>query len=374
MALRRFILAALIASGWSGGLWAREVPFYVSTCPYSSKAIGKGIYRGTLDVDTGALGPLVLAAEAPSPTFLAMAPDGRFLYAALNRAGGGFAAYRVDPQGGLELINRAPFDQAGSAVHLTVDATGRYLLAASWGGIVAAFRLGGDGSILTPAVSSYTFAGCGPARYQEAAHPHAIYADPSNQFVYACALGADSIGVFKFDARTGSLTPVLPFALMPAGSGPRHLAFGVGGKTVYVNGQMGRMVGVFSRDTATGALKLIQTLSTLPPGAEPPKDADTSEIMSHPSGHWLYVGNRTHDSLTVYRINAADGRLEWVENVPSGIKSPVNFAFDPTGRWLVVAGQTDTRIAVFGVDPATGRLTGPRTVPLDDSGPACVVF
>lgn len=349
------------------------IPFYIGTSPYAHSDVGNGIYLGTLDTDKGAFGPVSLVAKVPSPGFLALSPDGHFLYAALQRNEDGLAAFHIEANGSLQLVNQVPFPVAGGADHISVDQSGKFLLAASWARMAAVFRINANGGIEETACCTCVFSGSGPAKYQEAAHPHSIYTDPSDRFVYVCDLGSDVVASFRFDNKTGVMIPSLPFGRTPPGSGPRHLAFRPEGGTLYVNGQMGLNVNVFNYDAESGALKRIQTIPTLPPDANIPKDTDTSEIICHPTGRWLYVGNRRHDSITLFDIKE-NGRLEWRDNTTAGVKDPVSMAISATGRWTIVAGQNDTRLALLEIDQKTGRLSAPLHMLSVSPGPACVVF
>ena len=370
VSLKTLLVFFLVAAS-SIDLPAAKIPFYVGASPYNKT--GKGIYLDYLDPETGTLDAPRLVADTPSPSFLAISPDRHFLYTTISWGGEGLDAFAIQSDYSLKRLNHVSWPGVSGGLHLSVDATGRWLLVASWGGTVATFRIKGDGSLGEP-VSSAKFTGSGPAHYQDKAHPHSIYPDPSNRFAYVCDLGSDLVGVLKFDAETGALTPQLPYPRVAPGSGPRHLAFRPDGKFVYMNDQISHTVSVFSRDTTTGALTLVQTLTTIPPGTVPPKDANTSETLCDPSGRWIYVGNRGLNSIAVFAIQP-DGRLAWMEDEPALVKDPVNFAIDPTHRWMVVAGQADTHIAVLRYDPATGKLSPSGQAPTEIApGPCCVIF
>ncbi len=190
-------------------------------------------------------------------------------------------------------------------------------------------------------------------------------------FVYACNLGGDEIGIFALDPQTGALTPRLPFAQVPPGSGPRHLAFSADGKCVYADNEMGLTVTAFARDAATGALTALQTLSTRADGATP--DGDTAAaIVLHPSGKWLYVSTRGSDLLSVFRVGP-DGKLELADARPLGVKVPRALAVDPAGRWLLAAGQKDDAVAVLKIDPETG-LAAPTGEKAAVGAPVALLF
>ena len=346
--------------------------FYIGT--YTDAAGSQGIYGGTLDTEDGKLGPLKLAARVKNdPTFLAVSPDGRFLFAALSDA---VASFRIQPDGTLRGISRHP--SGPNTCHVSLDKTGHVLLAASYDGeSIATFPVT-DGGQIGRRSASASFQGSGPNHErQEGPHPHSIYADPENRFVYACDLGSDRIWIFRLADR-GQLIPANPpEAALPAGSGPRHLAFSADGRMVYVVNELGASTSVFSRDPSTGALTLITTAPNIDPGW--PTGTGSAEISMDRSGKWLYVSTRLEDFLTVFKINAAtDGApspapLARQQILPSPVKFPRSFALDPTGQWLIVAGQTDNRIAVVRIDLKSGRLTStPENANV--GSPVCVLF
>jgi 6-phosphogluconolactonase len=346
---------------------AEVIPFYIGTM--TDRTANKGIYRGSLDTDTGKLGPLSMAVAANNPNFLALSPDNQFLFAALTSTVG---SYKVRPDGTLSALNEQP-SGGGDPCHVSVDRTGRHVFVANYGGgNIAEFTVGLDGMIGNRAALQQ-FSGSGPNHNrQDKPYAHSVYVGPENTTVYSCDLGSDSIWIFRFDASSGSLAPATPpAAKVPPGSGPRHLAFHPGGKFVYVASEMGHNVTVFARDAGSGALTAVETVSTLPDGT-PDKGITTAEICCHPSGKWLYVSNRGIDTIAVFKI-ADDGKLSLVQSASSVAKFPRNFALDPTGHWVISAGQNDNRIAVLKIDQETGQLTA-----TDQSAavaaPVCVLF
>jgi 6-phosphogluconolactonase len=341
--------------------------FYLGTFTHAPGG-SQGIYVGTLDAETGKLGPLRLAAKETDPNFLALSPDHRLIFAALNEAVETFA---VQPDGTLRALNRQP-SGGGDTCHVSVDRTGREVFVASYGsGTVAAFPVGADGTI-GPREAFEVFTGSGPNELrQKGPHAHSIYADPENGFVYACDLGTDKIWIYRRDAQ-GGLTPADPaFARVPPGSGPRHLLFD--DRFVYVVSEMGVTTCVFQRDSSTGALKLLQTVANIPGGAK--TGTGSAEIALHLSGKWLYVSTRVQDVLTVFRVDrkADSGRLAFVQNIPSPVMFPRSFGLDPSGRWMIVAGQNGNQISVMKIDASSGRLT-PTGEFASVGSPVCVLF
>jgi 6-phosphogluconolactonase len=349
---------------------AADATFYIGT--YTKPGKSKGVYVSKLNTDTGKLGPVELAGEARSPSFVALSPGNKFLYASIEAGGGAVQAFAVKPDGKLTALNQQSTGGDGTC-HVWVDATGNNVLAANYGGgSIAGFRVKDDGS-LGERSAFVQFTGTGPNKgRQEKPHGHAIYTDAANKFVYSCDLGTDNVWIFRFDPAKGTLTPAdPPSGKVPPGGGPRHLAIHPNGKFAYANNEMGLSVTAFARDAETGALTALQTIPTLPVGT-PTEGVSTAEIFCHPSGKWLYVSNRGHDTIAIYAI-ATDGKLTHLGNAAAQVKVPRGFGIDPTGKWLIAGGQDDDRIAVLKIDPETGKLasTGESA---SVGAPVCIVF
>ncbi|MEP6915937.1 MAG: lactonase family protein [Acidobacteriota bacterium] len=325
----------------------------------------KGIYVSRLDPASGALTPPELAAETPSPSFLALRPGRDFLYAVneVNTFGGkpagsvtGFAFDRKT--GKLTQVNQESAGGPGPA-HLVVDKTGGNVLVANYGGgSITVLPIAADGS-LKPASAfvQHTGSGTNPQRQKEP-HAHAVQLDPDNRVAYVADLGLDKVLIYRFDAAKGTLTPNdPPFASVAPGAGARHVAIGAGGRFAYVINEINCTVTAFTRDAKSGGLTELQTLSTLPAGETVQRGFSTAEIAVHPSGKFLYGSNRGHDSLVVYTIDERTGRLTYVENQPTQGKTPRGFGIDPTGRYLLALNQGSDSVIVFRIDAQTGRLT-----------------
>jgi 6-phosphogluconolactonase len=331
---------------------ANEIPFFIGTISAPEKT--PGILRAAFDSETGKLSAPTLAAETTSPTFLATSPDGHFLYAAIEQKPGSLAAWRIEPDGHLAPLNKKSADGLGTC-HVWVDGT--QVIASNYSsGNVIVFPRQPDGSLGEP-TASVAFSGSGPhPTRQQKPYAHGALRTPDGRFVYVCDLGTDQVWTFQFDAASGHLTPTAPpSGKVPAGGGPRHPALGIKGDVLYVNNEMGLTVSAFARNPDSGILRLLQTIPVLPEGTAI-KNSTTSGIIIHPSGRWLYVSTRGHNSLTVFEI-LTDGTLRPIQNIASPVKRPREFSLDPSGRWLVVGGQDDGAIATMKVDPATGTLT-----------------
>ncbi|MBI4325746.1 MAG: lactonase family protein [Chloroflexi bacterium] len=344
-------------------------------------AKSKGIYAYRLDAK-GVLTPLGLAAETMHPTFLAIHPNNRFLYAA-NETGdfkgtkaGAVSAFSIDSKTGkLTLLNQQSAGGSGPC-HLVVDRTGQSVLVANYGGgSVAALPVREDGR-LGEASAFIQHQGSSVNQQRQAGpHGHHITTDPANRFALACDLGLDKVLVYRFDPAQGSLLPNDPpaTALKP-GAGPRHLAFHPTGHFAYVINEMACTLTAFRYDAQRGELQELQTVSTLPEGESVKPNYSTAEVEVHPSGKFVYGSNRGHDSIVVFAIDAKTGRLTQVEHQSTRGKTPRNFGIDPTGTFLLAANQGTDNIVVFRIDPETGRLSPTGQVVEGVGAPVCVKF
>ena len=355
---------------------AETLTVYVGTYTGGTSA-SKGIYRLRFDLATGALSDAGAPAETVSPSFLALHPGGRFLYA-VNETGsgkeeGGVSAFAVDPKtGGLTFLNQQS-SRGGSPCHLSLDAKGRHVLVANYGGgSVAVLPVRGDGR-LEPASAFVQHQGqsADPGR-QKGPHAHWVDLDKANRFALVADLGLDQVLVYRYDPAKGGLTPNQPPAVQLAkGAGPRHVAFHPDGRHVYVINELQSTVTVLSYDAGAGALAELQTLSTVPAGFTDP--TFTAEIVIRPDGKFLYGSNRGHDSIAIFAVDPATGKLTPAGHQPTLGKKPRNFTIDPTGSYLLAANQESDNIAVFRIDRAGGGLTAvgqPFSVPR----PVCLLM
>ena len=333
--------------------------------------LSKGIYRFELDLATGKAGEPVLAAESKNPSFLAIHPGRRFLYAA-NEAGkpGAVSAFAIGADGTLAALNQQS-SEGQSPCHLVVDKAGKHVLVANYSsGTAAVLPIAEDGS-LRPASCTVRHEGKGPnARRQEGPHAHSINLDPANRFAFLADLGLDRVYIYRYDGAAGTLVPNDPPAGVTApGAGPRHLCLHPNGRNAYVINELLNTVTVFAYDAEKGALTEVQTVPTLPADFTGPNT--TAEVLLTPDGRFLYGSNRGHNSLAVFAVDAATGKLTAAGHVLSGGKTPRGFAIDPTGRWLLAAHQDSDSIVVFRIDPRTGKPE-PTGQTLAVGKPVCV--
>ncbi|HUY35145.1 MAG TPA: lactonase family protein [Pirellulales bacterium] len=351
---------------------------YIGT--YTDGGKSEGIYLLNLDHASGELTKVGATSGVDNPSFLAIHPSRKFLYAVCEvsevdgKKGGGVSALAIDPEsGGLTLLNRQSSMGSGPC-YLVVDKTGKNALVANYGGGSCCVLPIGDDGKLDEASSFMRHKGTSVDKVrQEAPHAHSINLDPANRFAFCADLGLDQVLVYHFDAVKGLLTPNdPPFASVAPGSGPRHFAFHPSGKFAYVINEMKLTVTAFAYDPRKGVLKELQTISTVPAGIKT-DGFSTAEVQVHPSGKFLYGSNRGHDSIAMFSIDQATGKLTSLGQQPTGGKTPRNFGIDPSGAYLLAENQDSGTIVVFHIDPKTGKLS-PAGHQIEVPMPVCAKF
>jgi 6-phosphogluconolactonase len=361
--------------------------FYVGTYTQDEgKATNsKGIYAYNYDAATAEITSLGLAAQTMNPSWLAIDPKGRFLYA-VNELGnfkgpnsGGVSAFAIGrdqnghPTGKLTFLNEVQ-SRGADPCYVSVDKTGKFVLVANYtGGSVAVFPVLPDGRLgEASAFVQHTGHGANPQR-QEGPHAHFIDLSPDNRFAFVDDLGLDELLAYKFDSAKGTLTPNdPPYTKLDPGAGPRHFALAANGKFAYVISEIQGTVTALAADTKTGSFRRLQTISTLPSDFK--GAIEDAEIEIHPSGKFLYASNRGDgNSIAVFAIDAGKGTLTNIAITPTGGKTPRNFAIDPTGKLLLAENEQSDNIVVFRIDQKTGRLA-PTGKVLNVASPVCIKF
>jgi len=347
-----------------------ERTMYVGTYTHGPS---KGIYAYRFQSSTGKATPIGLAGESSNPSFLAVHPSQRFLYAVNENNTGMVSAFAIDPStASLKLLNQVSSKGSGPC-HLSVDRTGKWLFVANYNnGSAAAYPINANGSL---GEASATFQHAGKsvnAERQSGPHAHMAAISPDNRFVWVPDLGLDELLSYRIDPAKGGMTPNdPPFAKVEPGFGPRHLVFRADSKFAYVIGEMAAAITVFSYDPAKGTMQQVQVISMLPEGYTGAKSG--AEIAIHPSSKFLYASNRGDNSIAIFKVDAAKGTLTAAGSVSTGGKTPRAFVIDPTGNYLLAANQDSSNIVVFKIDQQTGGLT-PTGDTIEVGLPVSMVF
>lgn len=379
------ILRSVVASVCALAVMAGAVTTVRSAAPGTLVYIGtytgdtsKGIYAFRFDAASGRLTPVGLVAETRSPSFLAVSPNRKFLYAVNEissfegERSGSVSGFTIDAQSGKLAALNSKSSKGDGPCHLAVDATGRFLAVANYGGgNFSLLPIGKDGR-LGDSIAILANGGRGPDKErQEGPHAHAVVFDARNRFLLGADLGLDRVFIYKFDPSSGAIGANDPSSVQLApGAGPRHVAFHPTLPLAFAINELSSTITSLSWDPATGRLAAAGSVSSLPAGYS--GENSTAEIAVHPGGRFLYGSNRGHDSIAVFSIGTT-GTLSLIEHEPTRGQTPRNFAIDPSGKWLIAANQKSNTLAVFSIDQDTGALT--PTGPLAQVGtPVCVLF
>jgi 6-phosphogluconolactonase len=370
LAIGGSILPSKLASAQVPAPGAASLLAYVGCFTTGGReAKGKGISLYRVDPD-GAWTLLQTLETVPNPQFIAFDRQQRFLYS-VHGDGSEVCAYSIEkPSGRLRFLNKQP-TAGNNSTHLTPDPSNRYIVIGNGPG-VAVFPINPDGS-LSPFTDMVPATGeIGPHRNQVSAgaHPHYVSFDPSGRFLVAPDRGVDRMQIYRLDGSSGKLAAA-GYAPTRPGAGPRHLAFHPEKPCAYVCDELDSTVTAYAWDSERGELKPFQVIPTLPDayiGKNSP-----AEIQAAPSGRFIYVSNRGHDSIVTFGVDPATGRLTPLGWEPTRGHTPRFFTLDPSGGSLYAANLQSHNIVAFRIDPATGKPT-PTGLVVETGSPSCIIF
>jgi len=311
-----------------------------------------------------------------SPGFMAWNADKNRIYSVANHKDSPVVvAYEVKANSKLREINRVAME-AGRGAHISVHSSGKILITAHYGtGNVSLFPINPDGSLQPAAQVIQHEGGSGVVeKKQSKPHPHWSGFSPDGKFAFIPDLGMDQIVIYAVDMEKPKLKPVGAAAGIPGG-GPRHMRFSVDGKFIYLLNELTLSVTTFSYEASDGST---EQLSTTPALSEKVKASEVfnsaSEILVHPSGKYVYSGNRGNDSVTVYKADSQTGELTVIEVEPVRGAWPRNINLDASGRWLLAAGADSNTISLFRIDPDTGELQFQRKSSINVPNAICILI
>jgi 6-phosphogluconolactonase len=364
---------SLSCSDKSGSKKPSESLLYVGTYT-GGKSEGIYIYR--MNPESGELKHSSTVKGVSNPSFLAIDPERRFLYAAnesgefAGRKGGGVTAFAIDGKtGDLRKLNDR--HSPGVPCHVSVHPSGKFVLAANYGGgNVVIYPVRADGSLGEASdVAQHEGSGADPKR-QDGPRAHCLIPDAAGRYVFAPDLGIDKVMIYRVDLEKGKFVPN-GFAAMKAGAGPRHFDFHPSGKFAYVINELNSTLTAFAYDEVNGALTELQTVSTLPPDFS--GTSYCADVHVHPSGRFVYGSNRGHDSVVAFAIDQSAGKLELIAHESTRGNWPRNFAINPSGALLLVANQNTDNVVAFHIDQQTGKLTATGQT-TEIPSPVCLKF
>lgn len=319
---------------------------------YAKDASGQGIASFFVDPDTGAAEPGPVFTDIVNPTFVALSGDGRLLAAISeteDQPEDVLSLFAVNAgTGELTLLGRQS-TRGTVACHCAFDAAGTMVATANYssgqpgpGNAISVHRLAGD--VPSPALSEIVHTGTGPnAARQERSHAHCVRWTPDQEYIAVVDLGIDSVRLYRAtDFSLASETK------LPAGSGPRHIAFHPSKPIAYVMGEM--QPGVTTLGYADGKLSVLKTQTV------EPATSGGSGIVVSPGGTHLFVGVRGNKTVARFAIDTVSGVATFAASVPSGGDVPRDLAFGANGRLLAVANVGSNNVQLF-AHGSEGMLT-----------------
>ncbi|WP_328877529.1 lactonase family protein [Streptomyces sp. NBC_00299] len=308
---------------------------------------GEGIGLATYDPESGRIIGAGTIGGVGDPSYLALHPNGRTLYAVNEREDGAVTAVRLADRkvlGSRSTGGAAP-------CHLSVHPSGRWLLSANYGtGSVAVHPIDASGA-LGERTDLVTHSDPAPGPDQDGPHAHQFVTSPDGGHVLAVDLGTDTVYSYRLDQKAGTLTEVARAKTEP-GAGPRHLTFHPGGRYAYLANEVDNTVAVCAYDTGTGRLSIGAEQSTgTGSGTNYP-----AQLVVTRNGRYAYLANRGHNSLARYAVEADGARLRLLDTVPVSGDFPRQIALSPDGTLLFTANQRSSTVSVFHVDEDSGEL------------------
>ncbi|WP_198539451.1 lactonase family protein [Streptomyces graminilatus] len=325
-------------------------PLFLGTYT-STEGGGTGIGLATYDPVSGRITGTGTLTGVADPSYLAVHPDGRTLYAVNERQDGGVTAVRLGGEGEPHQVLGTRGTGGSGPCHLSVHPSGRWLLSANYGsGSVAVHPVDASGA-LGERTDLVTHSSPAPGPGQRGPHAHQFLTSPDGGHVLAVDLGTDTVYTYGLDLVRGTLTEVSRARTRP-GAGPRALTFHPGGRYAYLADEVDNTVAVCAYSPATGRLDIGEEQST-----------GTGAGTSYPAqfavtgdSRFAYLANRGDNSLTRYAVEADGARLRLLGTVPVAGDFPRHIALSPDGNLLFAANQRSSTVSVFQVDPASGEL------------------
>jgi len=353
-----------------------------------------------LDPENGSLLKLYTGeADVTNPAFLRWNPRENILYGCTEdvKRNGEIIAWQVDPDTGvLNKVCKADA-QGTSTCFLTLDHEVHNMLVVNyWDATIGVLPLKDDGTFGSSKLTSvydpkgnvgmkvsadrHVNHSVNNANAQKERqldpHSHAIVLDPYEGCVaYVPDLGKDLIRELYYDVEKGELVPM---AITPSGlkrhgaEGPRYIDFHAQLPVAYVVNELSSEVAVFVVDrkelqkisnngpteSTKSTLTYVQAVSTVPPQWDRSQNT-CGRLAIHPSGRFVLVSNRGHDSVAVFRVEGEaeiPGMLSRVGIYHTGGLTPRHFKFDPSGQWLLVPNQDSNVVTVSHFNLASGSL------------------
>ncbi|MCP3968626.1 MAG: lactonase family protein [Lentisphaerae bacterium] len=340
--------------------WLLYVGSYTRT-PYEhtgAKATGQGIYILDFNLETGQIKESKKVFLMENPAYFIFSPDGKYLFVnseVPEWSEGRITTYRVNKRNGdLKYVGHRK-SYGALPFYFDMDSTGKWLFTVNYlGGNVLIFPVH-DNGVLGKPTDNVHHHGVGSKRLrQEAAHPHCIVLDPAGRFCAVPDLGQDKIFFYELELKYGKLFKY-GFVKVPSGSGPRRFVYHPNRKFAYNTNELNGTVSAWAYDESKGWITPLENYNCLPEGFK--YENAVADIKIHPAGKFLYVTNRGHDSIAIFKINRYSGKLTLQGVKSTGGRTPRSILIDPTGKFLMVVNQLSDMVISFKINQETGTLS-----------------
>jgi 3-carboxymuconate cyclase len=337
-------------------------------------ARGEGINVYRVDLRTGNWTHVqLLKVPQENPSFLALDRQQHYLYS-VHGDFSEVSSYKIDKKTGMLTLLNMESTNGKNPVHLVVDPSNKVLTVANYAtGSLALLPINSDGS-LSPVVDIVNLSGnTGPHRTQQtSSHPHQTMFDPAKNFLLVPDKGLDKVFTFKIDAQNQKILPGNPSAVIAReGAGTRHITFLPNKPFAYIANELDSTVTTYHYNAETGELKPLQIVPSIP--SDFTGNNTAAEIMVAPSGKFVYVSNRGHDSIGIFAVDQSTGKLAPIGWESSQGKGPRFFTLDPLGNFLYAANENSDTIVTFQINHSTGKLT-PSGQVIKTGSPVCIIF
>ena len=376
---------------------------------------GGGIHVFAMDERDGSLKALSSVAPELNAGYVCVSPNGRFLYATDERkdfggragAGGGVVGFAIDQRDGSLTQLDAQLSMGAFPAYIAVDRTGSRVVGANHASYdtIAQLERGHDGlrrlenayddasvAMFSVSADGRLDAACDvavlerghasgwekdsglDAVFRASPHAHSVNFDPSGQFVLACDKGTDRIYAYRVGSK-GCVLKQVEVLVTPPRTAPRHSSFHPTLPYVFVINELEPSLSSFSFDVKSGDLKAIQTVLTVAKDAvnRGGRRSMPADVHVHPNGRFVYASTRGNDTIAIFRIDEANGKMTAVDEVSTHGATPRGFNFDSSGRFLLVGNQDSNTVVTFAADPESGRLTATGAT-VDVPRPVCIRF
>ncbi|MGM0530824.1 MAG: lactonase family protein [Bacteroidota bacterium] len=341
---------------------------YVGT--YSQRG-SKGIYVFEFDRNAIQLDLVQTVPGKESPSFLAVHPNGEYLYAVYREGmtedtrNGTVAAFDIGSSGKLTLLNERSSEGVGPC-HVSVDPEGEYVYVSNYSdGSLSVYPVHQNGK-LAEASDVIVHEGSGPnSDRQEGPHMHSMIPARNGRYVYASDLGTDVITAYRLNREEGTLSATgNQRTKAKPGSGPRHFDIHPSGNFAYSAEELTSTIAAYSVESSNGALNFIERKSLIPEDFT--ENNTAADIQVSPDGRFVYVSNRGHSSLAIFSTDRQSGEMALEGHADVHGERPRNFLMDRKGEFVFVANRNSDDVVVFRRNQETGELkfTGEKvTVP-----------